>query len=389
MEAVELLQIIQKAESSIVQFKERVNDAYSIATEMVALSNSLGGLILIGINDKTGVLNGLNFQELQATNQLLVNAASDNVKSPITIFTETVPVNGQNIIVVKIREGSDKPYKDNKGIIWIKNGSDKRKVTSNEELLRLLQSSGNVFADEETVQNTTQNDIDIDLFKKFVLNKTGENVEKLDVPISQILNSMSLAKGDNLTLSGLLLFGKKPQVFRPVFTVQCIAFVGNDIAGTEYRDSEPPFDGNLPILYSKTMNFIERNLHKIQVAESFNSLGQLEVPREALEELLVNALIHRDYFIKSSIKVFIFDNRIEIISPGKLPNSLTVEKIKSGTSISRNPILFSNARYLLPFIGVGSGVPRACALYPQIDFVNDTEKESFKAIIYRNPTKKS
>ena len=342
MEAVELLQIIQKAESSIVQFKERVNDAYSIATEMVALSNSLGGLILIGINDKTGVLNGLNFQELQATNQLLVNAASDNVKSPITIFTETVPVNGQNIIVVKIREGSDKPYKDNKGIIWIKNGSDKRKVTSNEELLRLLQSSGNVFADEETVQNTTQNDIDIDLFKKFVLNKTGENVEKLDVPISQILNSMSLAKGDNLTLSGLLLFGKKPQVFRPVFTVQCIAFVGNDIAGTEYRDSEPPFDGNLPILYSKTMNFIERNLHKIQVAESFNSLGQLEVPREALEELLVNALIHRDYFIKSSIKVFIFDNRIEIISPGKLPNSLTVEKIKSGTSISRNPILFSN-----------------------------------------------
>ncbi|MBA4057328.1 MAG: ATP-dependent DNA helicase, partial [Marivirga sp.] len=98
---------------------------------------------------------------------------------------------------------------------------------------------------------------------------------------------------------------------------------------------------------------------------------------------IVNSLIHRDYFIKSSIKVFIFDNRIEIISPGKLPNSLTIDKIKSGTSISRNPILFSNARYLLPYIGVGSGIPRALNSYPNIDLINDTEREIFTAIIHR------
>ena len=383
MEAIELLDIVAKGESSTVQFKERVNDAYSIATEMVAFSNSQGGLLIIGVNNRTGALNGLSFEEIEAANQLLVNAASDNVKSPITIFTEQVSVSGQILIVVHIKEGSDKPYRDNKGVVWVKNGSDKRKVVSNDELLRMLQSSGNLAADEEPIANSTYNDIDIDFFKKFVQKKTGKSFDTLDQSLPQILNNMGFAKDDKLTLAGLLLFGKKPQTFKPVFSVQCIAFVGNDVAGKEFRDSEPPFEGNLTKLYEKTMSFILRNLRKVQVEESFNSLGGLEIPKEALEELLVNSLIHRDYFIKSAIKVFIFDNRIEIISPGKLPNNLTVEQIKSGRSIARNPILFSNARYLLPYIGIGSGIPRALASYPKIDFMNDTDKELFLAIIRR------
>ena len=388
MEAIDLLDVVAKGESSTVQFKERVikgkkSDAYDLAIEMVAFSNSQGGLLIIGVNDKTGALNGLSFDEIQATNELLVNAASDNVKSPITIFTEQVSVNEQTLIVVRIKEGSDKPYRDNKGVVWVKNGSDKRKVVSNDELLRMLQSSGNLAADEEPVVNSTYNDIDIDSFKEFLYKKTGKSFDALDQSLPQVLNNMGFAKDEKLTLAGLLLFGKKPQAFKPVFSVQCISFVGNDVSGTEFRDSEPPFEGNLTELYEQTMRFILRNLHKVQVEESFNILGGLEIPKEALEELVVNSLIHRDYFIKSTIKVFIFDNRIEIISPGKLPNTLTVDKIKSGTSIARNPILFSNARYLLPYVGIGSGIPRALASYPKIDFLNDTDKELFKATIHR------
>lgn len=388
MEALEILELIQKGESSTVQFKERIikgksSDAYDIAIEMVAFSNSKGGLIIIGINDKTGALNGLSFKEISATNGLLANAASENVKSPIIIFTEQVTVNGHTLTVVQIKEGTDKPYRDNKGIIWVKNGSDKRKVVSNDELMRMLQSSGNIAADEEPVANTTNNDIDIDFFKDFVQKKTGKNFDGIGQSLPQILNNMGFAKDYKLTLAGLLLFGKKPQTFKPLFSVQCVAFIGNDIVSKEYRDSEPPFEGNLSELYEKTMSFIIRNLHKVQVEKSFNSLGELEIPKESLEELVVNSLIHRDYFIKSAIKVFIFDNRIEIISPGKLPNTLTIEKIKSGTSIPRNPILFSNARYLLPYIGIGSGIPRALDSYPEIDFVNDIDKELFITVIRR------
>lgn len=384
MEAVELLEIISKGESSKVQFKERSDDAYKLAIEMVAFSNFEGGLLIIGVNSKTGILNGLSFAEIETTNQLLSNAASDNVKSPIMIFSEQVSVNGHTVIVARIKEGSDKPYRDNKGIVWAKNGSDKRKVVSNDELLRMLQSSGNLSADEEAVANTTHDDIDLKFFKDFVQKKTGKTFSDLGQSLPRILNNMGFAKGDTLTLAGLLLFGENPQGYKPTFSVQCISFVGNTIGATKYRDSEPPFEGPLSVLYEKTMSFVQRNLKKVQVKKSFNSVGELEIPREALEELIVNSLIHRDYFIRSTIKVFIFDDRIEIISPGKLPNSLTVDKIKSGTSISRNPFLFSNARYLLPYVGIGSGVPRAIESYPKIDFVNDIDKEVFTVIIHRN-----
>ncbi len=266
MEAIELLDIIAKGESSAVEFKERVNNAYSIATEMVAFSNLQGGLLISGVNDKTGALNGLSFDEIQATNKLLVNAASDNVKSPITIFSEQVSIDDHTIIVVHVKEGSDKPYKDNKGIPWVKNGATTRKVLSNDELLRLLQSSGNIAADEEPVTNSTYNDIDIDLFKDFVQKKTGKSFDASGQSLPQILNNMGFAQDEKLTLAGLLLFGKKPQAFKPVFSVQCISFAGNDVAGTEFRDSEPPFEGDLTELYEQTMSFILRNLRKVQVS---------------------------------------------------------------------------------------------------------------------------
>lgn len=383
MEAIELLDIIAKGESSVVEFKERVNDAHDISQELVAFSNSKGGIVIIGVDDKIGALNGLSFQEIQETNNLLFNAATNNVKEPINIRTETIEVKDQKLIVVYVDEGLRKPYMDKNGAIWTKNVANKRRVTSPDEIARLLQSSGTFIADEEPVASSTYNDIDIDFFKDFVQKKTGKSFDALDQSLPQILSNMGFAKNEKLSLVGLLLFGKRPQAFKPVFSVQCIAYVGNDIAGNKFRDSEPPFEGNLTKLYEQTMSFILRNLHRVQVAESFNILGELEIPKEVLEELVVNALIHRDYFIKSALKVFIFDNRIEIISPGKLPNTLTVENIKAGTSIARNPILFSNARYLLPYIGIGSGIPRALASYPKIDFVNDIDRELFIAIIHR------
>ncbi len=383
MDALELLDLIQKGESSVVQFKVRINDAYKIGTEMVAFSNTKGGLIIIGIDDKTGDIQGLSFEEIAKTNQLLANAASDNVKPQIFIETETIEVDNNNIVIAKIFEGQSKPHTDNKGIIWLKNGSDKRKVVAREEMARLLQDSGNLFADETLVNGTTVNDIDKELFQEFILKKTKKTIEDIGQSTSTVLSNLGMIKEGKLSLGGLLLFGKNPQKLRPTFTVQCVSFVGNDISSTEYRDKEEPFTGNLKELYEKTLSFITRNLKKKQIKEGFNSQPELEIPIQTIEELLVNALIHRDYFILSSIKLFIFDNRIEIISPGKLPNTLTIDNIKIGTSIPRNPILFTNARYILPFVGVGSGIPRAIENSPDLELINDVDREVFVSIIKR------
>ena len=383
MDALELLDLIQMGESSKVQFKLRVDNANSVGAEMVAFSNTKGGLLIVGVEDKTGEINGLSFEELQSTNELLANSASNNVKAPIYIYTETVKIEEQNVIVAHIAEGTSKPHMDNNGIIWVKNGSDKRKVIAKEEIARLLQSSGNLFADETLVNGTTVNDIDEDFFKEFVVSKTKKTIEELGQSTSSVLSNLGMIKEGKLSLGGLVLFGKNPQQFKPTFTVQCVSFVGNDISSTEYRDKEEPFTGNLKELYEKTLSFITRNLKRKQIKEGFNSQSELEIPIQTIEELLVNALIHRDYFILSSIKVFIFDNRIEIISPGRLPNTLTIDNIKIGTSIPRNPILFTNARYILPFVGVGSGIPRALENSPDLELINDVDREVFISIIKR------
>jgi ATP-dependent DNA helicase RecG len=123
----------------------------------------------------------------------------------------------------------------------------------------------------------------------------------------------------------------------------------------------------------------------VQAGQGVNSPGVPEIPPEVFEELLVNALIHRDYLVSAPIRIFIFDNRIEIISPGHLPNNLTVEKIRTGNSNIRNPILISFiAKGLLPYKRLGSGIKRALEAWSKIEFVDDREGCLFIATVHRD-----
>ena len=167
-----------------------------------------------------------------------------------------------------------------------------------------------------------------------------------------------------------------------VFIVKAVSYPGNDIHVSEYLDSED-MTGKLEEIYKNSLAFMKRNLLRVQDGQSVNSLGRLEIPSIVLEELLVNALIHRDYFISAPIRIFIFSDRIEIISPGHLPNNLTIENIKNGNSNIRNPILASFATKVLPYRGLGNGIRRAVKVYPQIDFVDDREGNLFTVIIKR------
>lgn len=245
-----------------------------------------------------------------------------------------------------------------------------------------IQDSQKIYSDEMIIYGSKVEDIDNKALNEYYEKEYGEEIDKQDIDRVQILENLYLLKEGQLTLAGLLLFGKKPQLKRPMYLIKAVSFIGNEISGSDYRDSED-IKGSIPDLFKKGMSFLTRNLHKRQNGKSFNSEGDLEIPKVVLEELLVNAIIHRDYFIEAAIHLFIFDNRIEIISPGKLPNSLSVENIKHGISVIRNPIITSFASKLLPYRGIGSGIVRAIKNYNQIEFINDVEAERFKAIIYR------
>jgi len=200
--------------------------------------------------------------------------------------------------------------------------------------------------------------------------------------LETLLENELIMKKGSLTLAGNLIFGINPQRFTPLFYIDCCYFDGNEIFVDKYI-SKKRVKGTFEKLYYDSMSFVKSNLRSMQVGEDFNSSGVLEIDERVLAELITNALIHRDYYINSSIKIFIFHNRIEIISPGKLTNSLTIENIKNGRSICRNPILDSICENILPYSGYGSGIQRVISINPNVEFINDIKLEQFKCIIPR------
>jgi len=182
----ELLQMRDLAEAGQVQFKERANDRYDIGCEMVAFSNSRGGRLVIGINDKSGVINALSYKELQETTNLLTSIASENVIPNVLIDVENVSTSGGAVVVVTIPEGKNKPYHDNKGIIWVKNGADKRKVFDNSELAEMMSECGSFAPDEAAVSNATIDDLDVDTIKLYLMSRfalvfKGKNIDELNM----------------------------------------------------------------------------------------------------------------------------------------------------------------------------------------------------------------
>lgn len=172
MNAIELLDIISTGETSKVQFKKEIDNDDSIAAELIAFSNSKGGKILFGIEDKKGTVLGLDYQQLQSYNNRIATIANDKVKPQIFLFTEVVSIPSETdekkILVVEVSEGIAKPYKDKNGAIWIKQGSDKRRLTDNNEQIRLFQQSGILYLDEMIIPQTTIDDINFSKVEEYV-----------------------------------------------------------------------------------------------------------------------------------------------------------------------------------------------------------------------------
>lgn len=284
MTTEDILELRKLGEVSKVQFKERILDKYDIGCELVAMSNYRGGQLVIGINDKTGEFNPLSYAEVQETTNMLSNIASENVVPGILLNIDTASVEGGSVVVATIKEGNNKPYHDNKGIVWIKNGADKRKVFDNAELAEMMSECGNFAPDEAAVKNATLEDLDENTLKMFLQNRFTTVLEKKGM-IGDTLREASLndvanaiATGHNLnklmhnlrfirpdgslTVAAMLLFGKYTQRWLPVMTTKCICFVGNNVGGKQFRDkvNDADMEGNLLHQFETIMSFFTRNL---------------------------------------------------------------------------------------------------------------------------------
>jgi len=381
METTELIEIIGRDEDSKHQFKANVTNETSLAQEMVAFSNSGGGAIFIGVSDD-GTFAGLTREDMGRLNQLVSNAASQQVRPPINLQTENIGTPDGLVMRIVVPNGVSKPYMDKNGVIWVKSAGDKRKATSREEIQRLYQSAGLIHGDEIPVPGLNIADLDTDYFKAFFERNFSESLDDQSLPLPVLLENMNLMKDSIFNVSGALLFTKNPSLRLPVFITKAIAFPGKEIHETNYIDSQD-ITGKIADVFQKSIGFVLGNIRHVQGDQGVNAPGEPEIPRISLEELIANAFIHRDYFVSAPVRILVFSDRVEIMSPGHLPNNLTIENIKMGNSIIRNPILASYATKILPYRGIGSGIIRALREYPDIDFVDDHAGNRFIVTVRR------
>jgi ATP-dependent DNA helicase RecG len=373
---------LNKGEDSTRQFKENLTSIDKLAVEISAFANSNGGEIYLGIDDN-GVIKGLSRDEIKRLNQWISSATSQKIEPPIFVQTQMVLSDEKPIMIITVPKGTHKPYSVNKTEFWVKNGADKRRA-SREELFRLMQSSNRLYADEMDAGVEIEA-LDFFYFAEFYQMVYEEPLDDLNISKEQLLNHLKLAKDKHLTLAGLLLFGKRVEWAKPQFGIKGTCYLNED----EFLDKED-IGGKLFEQQKKGVDFILRNLRRRQTDNNFNSPGKIEIPLLAVKEAVANALAHRDYFINSSIFINIFLDRVEIASPGLLPNTLTVENIRLGIHLERNPIILS---FLAKFpdtgyTGRGSGIPRMLRLCREkkvsLELINDTAGNQFKVIFYIN-----
>lgn len=375
-------------ETTKVQFKEAFTSQKEIAKEMIAFANSKGGVILFGVEDKSGKLVGLSYEEIQVISRELGNAANEQVRPTIYIDTEVVRMDEKHFLICSIEEGKNKPYKNLNGEIWVKQGADKRRITENAEILSLFKDSGSYQPDAAGVNETTFDDLDRYAIDDYLQKVYATTLDGFGGKAKQVLKNIHVLNHNGVpTLAGYLFFGKHPEYNCPTCMVKAVSFFGNDLAGTQYRDTKEIL-GNMPQLYDKSMAFLKANLHNVQEeGASFNTVGKLEIAEEVLEEVVQNALVHRDLLRSAPIRILIFDNRVEIISPGALAGGLTEEDIRNGKTYQRNPYMATFATNALHYKGIGSGIVRILAEYPDIQLDNDDSAKEFKVTVWRVKSK--
>jgi ATP-dependent DNA helicase RecG len=322
----ELAEILQDGESSTVEFKTDEVSPISLAEEMIAFANFKGGLLVLGVND-SGIIEGVQKDRFE---EFIINVSRNNIRPPILPDIQKMRMNDKFIYLVNISQG-DVPHASNKGQYFIRVGSTKQTPTHS-ELLRLFQRKNLLHFDELPVQGTSYKDISIQKVNKYVhrLGQSEMPVEEA-IMISQmkamrIVSASTEGDQNNATIAGLLSFGNNVGTHFPSYEIRCGAYRG--VAVTDPVVQEKNCDGCLDQQIEDAIAFLKFHIPQNQKMIGAKRADEWIIPIDAIREAVVNAVCHRDYSIEgSAIRIFVFNNKVEIHSPGGLSNSLSLEEL--------------------------------------------------------------
>ncbi len=356
MDKLELQERILEGENLHTEFKGVLLDKEKIAKSIVCFANTDGGQLIIGVSDSGDIIGVENSDE---SARKIDDIAFNRCEPPISILSETVDMDDKTILVINIPKGEQRPYRTRSGRYYIRSGNRCRQA-SWQEVRRLYQTSGSIYYDEIPISAASLNNLDIDYFRYFL--------EKyLDIsPETKLIESYSenlkiITSNKKPTLAGILFFGVNPQRFIPYAKIIAAYIPGSDIS-TPPSDKKD-LDGKIPDILENSLRFLRLYIREEHRIESFESELYPEIPESVLREGIVNAIAHRDYTINAPIRLFIFDDRVEIRTPGRLPNEVTIESMRiAGSHVLRNPTLY-NLLYKIGMVtDIGSGVYRMIKL---------------------------
>ncbi|MCK4761422.1 MAG: putative DNA binding domain-containing protein [Candidatus Aminicenantes bacterium] len=353
----EILQLISGGENSSVEFKSSSVKPDALAREIVAFSNSGGGVILLGVEDDgqvTGLPAGKNFEEWVA------NIVRNNVIPAAQIEYSHIEIKNKKIAIIDVPKGRDKPYQTAGHQFLVRVGSTNRTATQ-AELMRLFQQSGVFHYDAVGVPGSGIKDLNLtkidSYFDRYELDFTQESEQE---KAALLKNTDILSDKGEVTTGGLLVFGIRPQRYLRCAGISFAHFSGGDI-GAELIDKQN-IDGTLDYQVDTALAVIKNNIRRPSTIVGAKRVDTRFIYEDKVfRELLVNACVHRNYAISGSrIRVFLFSERIEFISPGKLPNTVTIEKLRAGVSYALNPVIVKFMENLRYIDKLGRGIPMVC-----------------------------
>ncbi len=355
----ELLEIIENQENSWVEFKRDDIRSEQLAKEIVAMLNFEGGRVLLGVEDD-GTITGL---QRENTEERVINIARDKIHPPVLPAYEQVKIKDNLFVgVIAFDRGVSKPYMlkhNNSQDVFIRRGSISDPATR-EEQARLYQEGSMMHAEVMPVPKTNFDSLDLARLQNYlqdILNDSGVPKTKKDwITRLKNLNFMTDGIQDKpvCTIAGLVLFGINPRRMLRQAGIRLIFF---DSLNKQYQAKldtilDAPLLGRFKVekmdkqlidagLIEKCLEEIELFITKEpnEIDDNFRRPKERFYPFEAVRELLINALAHRDWIRFVDVEIFGYKDRLEIISPGSLPNSMTVEKMLAGQRSYRNSII--------------------------------------------------
>jgi ATP-dependent DNA helicase RecG len=341
-------------ENQYVEFKSEKVTAKVLAEEIVAFANADGGEIWLGVEDDRQIT-GIS----RSYEEDVMNICREGVIPPLKPSYQQIEISGVFIACITIPKGVDRPYYTSKNRYLIRVGSTKR-IASREELIRLFQASGLFHYDLIEIDQAKMVQLDLSAisayFSRYQISFENENEEE---KIRLLTASDILGVNGRPTVGGNLVFGINPGKNMPQSGIAFAHFAGNEI-GAELLDKKS-FEGSLPRQVDNALSAIKANMLIPSTIQGTKRIEQEHYPDKVFRELLVNAVVHRNYsIIGSQSRVFMFDDRIEFRSPGRLPNTVSIEKLAVGTSFSRNPLIVRLMENLNYMDKLGRGLPMVC-----------------------------